>query len=414
MKNKESIKNLERLRKKISGIFSVVLIVIIWIIQTGFLSYKYETNEIKDKKRGLVLIKNIEKRIRDKIEYNKKNRKEHFKNAPWPITFDNALKRVRLNNSIIFDRKWNVINSSFSDETDAFFQQKVNELWKSWRITIWDDEFIYVRIITPEGISFLNIERSYYTSQDYRTDILKVMLLLLILGIWIYYLVLRFSAKLFLPVEKNLIDMSNFIDNAGHELKTPLAVINWELQIMQATKKYDEELVKEWLREVENMNNLIEWLITLTWVEWTQTKEKIDVNNKLSEIIKEYSNKAKEKNIKLEISVIENFITTSNQNYFHILFSNLISNAIRYTKEWWSIKLVINKNKVSICDTGIWISPEDLKMIFNRFYRCDKSRNTEWFGIWLSLVKKVADINWWKISVTSEEWIWSIFKVNFK
>jgi len=59
-------------------------------------------------------------------------------------------------------------------------------------------------------------------------------------------------------VEDNLKDMADFIHNAGHELKTPLAVMRGNIQIMQAEKKFDEDLLKNSIREVDRMNSLIE------------------------------------------------------------------------------------------------------------------------------------------------------------
>jgi signal transduction histidine kinase len=56
---------------------------------------------------------------------------------------------------------------------------------------------------------------------------------------------------------------------------------------------------------------------------------------------------------------------------------------------------------LSISNTWSWISQDDLPHIFDRFFKGEKSRNTQWFGIWLSLVKKICDMYDWKISVVS-------------
>jgi signal transduction histidine kinase len=67
-------------------------------------------------------------------------------------------------------------------------------------------------------------------------------------------------------VEENLQDMTNFVHNAGHELKTPLAVMRGNLQIMQAEETYDKLLLKKSIREIDNTNSLLEGLIELSQV----------------------------------------------------------------------------------------------------------------------------------------------------
>jgi len=61
-----------------------------------------------------------------------------------------------------------------------------------------------------------------------------------------------------MPLEENLDDMKSFIHNAGHELKTPLAVMRGNLQIIEAEKKYDESLIHSSIKNVDTMNGLIE------------------------------------------------------------------------------------------------------------------------------------------------------------
>ena len=64
-------------------------------------------------------------------------------------------------------------------------------------------------------------------------------------------------------------------------------------------------------------------------------------------------------------------------------------------------------------DSGIGIDREDIKKVFDRFFKSDKSRNSEWFGIWLSLVKKISEVYGWKVKVESEIWVWTKFFIKF-
>lgn len=79
----------------------------------------------------------------------------------------------------------------------------------------------------------------------------------------------------------------------------------------------------------------------------------------------------------------------------------------------WKIDIKYKNNSLIIKDTWIGIKKDDINKIWDRFYKSDNSRNTPGFGIWLSLVKKIGDIYNWKISVDSEENIWTKFSIKF-
>ena len=89
-------------------------------------------------------------------------------------------------------------------------------------------------------------------------------------------------------------------------------------------------------------------------------------------------------------------------------------NAIKYTQVWWKIDINLYNDKLSVKDNWLWISDTDKKKIFDRFYMWEKSRNNDWHGIWLSLVKKIADIYNCKITLKSEIGKGSEFILIFK
>jgi signal transduction histidine kinase len=97
----------------------------------------------------------------------------------------------------------------------------------------------------------------------------------------------------------------------------------------------------------------------------------------------------------------------------HILLMNIVKNAIKYNKKWWEVRITLHKNILTISDTGVWILKQEQDKIFERFYQGDSARSSDGFGIGLSLVKKIADANAWKIKLESEEWKGSSFKIIF-
>lgn len=96
-----------------------------------------------------------------------------------------------------------------------------------------------------------------------------------------------------------------------------------------------------------------------------------------------------------------------------MLLSNIIKNAIKYTGKGGKVELKLKKNKLTITDNGIGIAPKDLDNIFERFFQGENARSFEGYGIGLSLAKKIADANSWKLSVSSELGIGTTFTICF-
>jgi signal transduction histidine kinase len=260
---------------------------------------------------------------------------------------------------------------------------------------------------------FILYKKLRYSFDDYISDLIYFIIFTLLFSIIFYYIWYKFVSKNLEPVEKSLKSMQDFIHNAWHELKTPISIIHWNLQLLDELKKYDKKLINEWIKEIDRLNSLIDWLLELSNIDIPNWKEDINIKNEIEKIIKEYEYKLSKKAIKLSFVANYELILNINKQYFYILFTNLLANAIKYTKKWWEIKILLNKISLEITDNWIWIDKENLKKIFNRFYQVDKSRNSKGFWIWLSLVKKILDIYNWKINVISEKNQWTKFIIRF-
>jgi len=258
----------------------------------------------------------------------------------------------------------------------------------------------------------------FYTSEHRGTaDLLEDILILLLL-VWVswglfYFIWYKFVRKALLPVEQNLADMQDFVHNAGHELKTPLAVMRGNLQIMSAEKSFDEELITGWIKNVDTMNGLIEGLIDLSEIWKSNTQDFFSLKSVLQEVLEEYSGKIKEKDINLSMKQDSKFSVRANKYELHMMLANLVSNAIKYTPNSWDITITLKKNIFIVADSGPGIPEIEQEKIFWRFYQAENARSSEWFWIGLSLVKKISDAYGWKVSVKSEVWKGSSFKVIF-
>ena len=286
-----------------------------------------------------------------------------------------------------------------------------NNFWKTSRIKQQNTKILI------EKKKIFNEKRVYYRNkliEDFWSTIPFIFLFWLLL----FFLTFKLVSVNLKKIEENYEEMENFIHNAWHELKTPLAVISSNLQLdlkmLEKWKKLNlKESLEENLLEINNANNLINWLFSLAQISKEKNLEEKNLKNLIEKIISENEKKISEKNIFLEKN-LENFNFKISENHFYILFSNIFFNAIRYSEKNWNIKIFLKKWILEISDNWIWISKENLDKIFDRFYQEWASRESEkWFWIWLSLVKKISEVYGLKIFVESVKNIWTKFIVKF-
>ncbi len=402
--------NLEKSKKKLIIIFTMSVFAIFLLIWLIFFSGKY-FREVQIQKKDFINITNLYdfktldldwliKKLNTKILLEKKQ-----KHHPNP----NKIRDV-----IILDKNYNIIYNDIKAKISQKLLKKIIFSYENNKI-INKEDFIIKKInLKNNSWIIIFIKKMHYSFFDYLKDIFWFLLLNIIFSILLYYISSKLINKVFVPVENNIKEMNEFIQNVWHELKTPLSVIDSNIQIINDIKKYDKIMVNELKNETLKINSIIDSLIKLTNLKSNNNLEFINLKNIINEILKEYSDKIKDKNIEIELLFDDDIKIYTNKNYFYIFLANIIWNSIKYNKKNWWILIWFNKNKLIIKDSWIWISKDNLNKIFNRFFKEDKSRNTEWFWIWLSLVKKIANINWWKIEVNSKKGEGTEFVIDFK
>lgn len=192
---------------------------------------------------------------------------------------------------------------------------------------------------------------------------------------------------------------TEFIQNATHELRTPLAIMkgNVDLALIQGIK--DGKSIKSVLRtintEIKHLSNIIEDLAIFT-IEGKITEQIIKSSSvNLTELLKnivarlETLTKNKNMSIKLKVELGRDFSVFGDSKYLEKLFLNIIKNAINYGKENGKISVEIKRVKdnaqIKITDDGIGIKSEELPKIFERFFRTTDARELKKKGIGLGL-----------------------------
>lgn len=204
-----------------------------------------------------------------------------------------------------------------------------------------------------------------------------------------------------------------FISDVSHEFQTPLTSIQGFANILKEEDLPKEQRVKYAniiLYNSKRLSSLAKNMLQLTLLD----REEIELEltnyslvEQMNRVISTQENQAMEKNIEIvfEMPKKEIFIEGDEQRLEQV-WSNIISNAIKYTNEGGLITITMKKNskdiEVSIEDTGIGMSKEVVSHIFERFYREDKARNVEGNGLGLAIVKSIVDLHHGKIDILSQ------------
>jgi|SRR5215204_2088009 len=217
--------------------------------------------------------------------------------------------------------------------------------------------------------------------------------------------------------QKKLSEIKNdFINNMTHELKTPLATISLAIDALKNEKviqdrskmDYFNGIIKE---ENKRMNKHVETILQAAVMDRQEiqlTKQPLQVNSLINEILSNYALQLHEKNgvVELQLNAKRDLIN-ADPVHFRNLISNLIDNAVKYSKGNLLLKInTSNTNRNLIIrfeDNGIGMSKETVRRIFEKFYRAHTGNihNVKGFGLGLSYVKTIIDAHNGKIKVDS-------------
>lgn len=214
------------------------------------------------------------------------------------------------------------------------------------------------------------------------------------------------------PIKVMIDEQNQFISSASHELRTPIATMRAEMEASLLEKNISDKearrLIKSNLEELTDLQNLSNTLLRLAKVHNTGADaltETVDLSQAVANAKKKVASLAKKKHITITSGKISAKVT-GEKNSLTEVFVILFDNAIKYSPEKTAITIDQKKENASavitIKDQGIGIAAKDLPHIFDRFYRADKSRNEEGYGLGLSIAKKIIETHNGEIRVTSK------------
>ena len=208
---------------------------------------------------------------------------------------------------------------------------------------------------------------------------------------------------------------NQFVSNASHELKTPLATIKILVESMMYQDDMDPELRREFLgdvdKEIDRLSSVVGDLLTLVHIDSHKLKlrrERMIFSDTVRESVQRLTPLAQKRKQTVELRIEDDCEMFADPGKLAQVCYNIIENASKYTPDGGSITVHLRREGrdavLDIADTGVGIPPEDVPHVFDRFYRVDKarSRDTGGTGLGLSIVQQIVRLHAGSVTVQSE------------
>ena len=349
---------IDKLRKKIFWIIQISLsVIILWIIIL-FTVFSYR-NTISSSTMFM-----------DRLEGRKIDEPREF-SAEVNDRYIEGVYKIKINNNNATSK-----SDDITDEIKNYATEVSNRILDEGYI----GNYIYkIRKIGLNGKEVTLIE-SEDTINRLKTTIC-VSIVIGILGLIIVYIIAkRISKTIVKPVEDSFEKQKQFVSDASHEFKMPLAVIEANADVLQ-DKVGENKWITYIQKEVQSMNKLVNDLLVLARMENTNTElnQKFDLSKEVQMAVSSFESMIYEKKIELETDISEGIEFNGDKEDIKHIISIILDNAIKHTEE--NGKIIVNTLKeksdikIEIKNQGVPIPEEEQEKIFERFYRVDKARN---------------------------------------
>ncbi len=319
---------------------------------------------------------------------------------------------------VMTDKQWNITNvaSIFDVDLDFYESAKKEALTQNkdtGKFKLDENDWAFTVEPVSEGymITFLDITSQQAIIMNLVYTFLVVGLLMLII---IFFTSKFFANRAIHPIKEAFNKQKQFIADASHEIKTPLSIIDTNVDVLLSNEQDTIKNQIKWLHyiksESERMTKLTNDLLYLTQVDHSEiitTFSEFNLSEAVESVILTMEGVIFEKNISLHYEIEPNLVTRGNSDQIKQVVMILLDNALKYANGNGLINITLKKHHNNIVllvsNTGEGISANHLEKIFDRFYRTDESRARKYggYGLGLAIAKEIIDQHKGKIYAKS-------------
>lgn len=375
---------INKLRKKIFWIIQLSLSIIIIGIVIVFAGFNYRNTLTA----STMFMDRIEGREDIKDNIPKQPNNMQFDDDPFKVNVEGVYKIEISNNNVIKE------SNNVTDEIRTYAYKLSNSNFEEGYI----DNYIYkIRKVGNTGKEITLMENKETINRLKITVVTSIIIGFV--GIFMVYIIAKKISKTIVePVEESFEKQKQFVSDASHELKTPLAVIEANADVLQ-DKVGENKWITYIQNEVRSMDKLVNDLLTLSKMENTNNRnyQKFDLSKEVQMSIAVFESIIFEKEIKLETNIDESIYFIGDKEDIKHIVSIILDNAIKHTEK--GNKIIVsaqkekNEIKIEIKNQGQPIPIGEEEKIFERFYRVDKARNRseKRYGLGLAIAKGIVE-----------------------
>ena len=383
------------------------------------IEFNIEKNKEEDQNKNKQTEENtIEKELNQNIQINEPiDKNQNIQTEEQPIEEQTKTEPIFMD-AIVYTIIYNdqkevieILNHTQGTTSDNKIKEKAQEILNQENAktiyvgNLYIEEYSY----SFKGHNTLTIIDNQMSKNRLQSLLRMSIIIFIILEMIIIIISTKITSWIIKPVIETFNKQKQFITDASHELKTPVAVI---MANAEALENEPEET--KWLENIksesERMNELISNLLDLAKLENGAQKEEYNTED-LSKIIERevltFESLIYENKIKLTYNIEENIKLNCNKMQMKQLIAILLDNAIKHSEKEGEIKVTLQKEKneinLKVTNKGKEIPKEMQEKIFERFYRADESRNrnTNRYGLGLAIAKSIVTNHNGKIEVQS-------------